>query len=332
MLPAERKKLEEQRKNLKGYRVRLMILKDVVPNINELWSNNDKIIRFFESGEAEKYEAKYKGLNLKPGKADDKEKQPLKVDTDLTADKYRELKTKGVSDKLIREQYKLNTNQLVAWKNANGVTDLVLSGGTPKHKKQKEMEANLVKLTVEVYKELSGKGLSDKQIAERLNIKVGSVYQFKSLNHLTKQAKPSTPVVEIAQKENVDSHTAFSEETKVAAVEKDDSVEKLYEANLYIKALEVEVEGLKDHNNKMSMQLELAQKAERQAIDKLIAFQADYRNLEVDQRNQSSELTRVKAMLYKLKRTEQINVWLMEQHVGFVAQLDELVERQAIGN
>lgn len=267
MTPAERRKLKEDRAKLTGYRNRLMLLKDIVPNINVLWHDNSKIVKFFESGEAAKYEAKLKGNTGKPL---DKKPKPLKVKTELTVELFKDLKAKGVNDRTIMADYGMHSNQLTAWKKANDLMGISLDGGKPAHKDKQP-----------------------KPISEVENLAVGAV------------------------------------EVKVDSASEYQKV--LDEANLYIKGLEAEVEGLKEHNNKVSSQLEIAQKSERQAIDELIVYQADYRKLEVDYRNQSSELTRVKAMLDKLKRTEQINVWLMEQHVGFVSQLDELVERKAIG-
>lgn len=261
--PAERRKLKEDRAKLTGYRNRLMLLKDTVPNINVLWQDNSKIVKFFESGEAAKYEAKLKGNTGKPL---DKKPKPLKVKTELTVELFKDLKAKGINDRTIMADYGMHSNQLTAWKKANGLTGIRLEGGRPAHK--------------------------------------------------DKQPKPKSEAKNLA---------VAAVEVKVDGASEYQRV--LDEANLYIKGLKAEVEGLKEHNGKMSMQLELAQKAERQAIDELIVFQAEYRNLEVDYRNQSSEVTRLKAMLDKLKRTEQINVWLMEQHVGFVAQLDEVFER-----
>lgn len=69
MLPAERKKQKEDRAKLRGYRNRLMLLKDLVPNINELLQDNAKIIQFFESDKATKYEAKLNSSNESRGKS-----------------------------------------------------------------------------------------------------------------------------------------------------------------------------------------------------------------------------------------------------------------------
>lgn len=267
MTPAERRKLKEDRAKLTRYRNRLMLLKDVVPNINALWQDNSKIVKFFESGEAAKFESR---LTIKPGKPMDKPREPLKVVTDLTPEIFRELKKNGTSDKLIREQYKMHTNQLIAWKKANGVDNLNLPNGIFQRKKHKE-------------------------------------YMEKVASDVVKAA------VEIKE---VDANT-------VRKIEQDYK-ERITTLNLKNKQLEKSLVDSGENIAELEETAETALKAQKQALEELSEFQIEYRKLEVDYRNQSSELTRVKAMLEKLKRTEQINVWLMEQHIGFVAQLDEV--------
>lgn len=80
-----------------------------------------------------------------------------------------------------------------------------------------------------------------------------------------------------------------------------------------------------ERNSQLMDQFAKSQEAERIAIQELIEYQDEYRKLEVDYRNQSTELDRFKRMLERLKHTEQINVWLMKQHIGFVEQADEVL-------
>lgn len=81
-----------------------------------------------------------------------------------------------------------------------------------------------------------------------------------------------------------------------------------------------------ERNSQLMEQFANAEKLEREAVQELIIYQGDYRKLEVDYRNQSTEITRLRDMLDKLKHTEQINVWLMKQHIGFVEQADDRAE------
>lgn len=312
MTPAERRKLKEDRAKLTGYRNRLMLLKDTVPNINVLWQDNSKIVKFFESGEAAKYEAKLKGNTGKPL---DKKPKPLKVKTELTVELFKDLKAKGVNDRTIMAEYGMHSNQLTAWKKANGLTGIRLDGGRPAHKnKQAKPKTEAKKVTVAAV-EMKVDGTSEiksllKEAKDKIESLETELADYKGQAHHWKDA------AETLEKE--------LEETNILASGK---TLEVTESKTIRKSMEDEIEQLRSWNSKISEQLELAQKAERQAIDELIVFQAEYRNLEVDYRNQFSEVDRLKAMLDKLKRTEQINVWLMEQHVGFVAQLDEVFER-----
>ena len=82
-----------------------------------------------------------------------------------------------------------------------------------------------------------------------------------------------------------------------------------------------------ERNSQLMDQFAKSQEGERKAIQELIEYQDEYRRkLEVDYRNQSTELDRFKRMLERLKHTEQINVWLMKQHIGFVEQADDRAE------
>lgn len=143
----ERKKVLDERAKLKGYRNRLMLLKDAVPNINELWGDNKKMMEFFESGKAQKYEDH---LSIKHGKPIDKLRE-VEFKTVLTVDLFKELKTKGVNDRTIMEDFKLNSNQLNAWKKKNGVLGMRLEGGKPAHKKVSEKgDVEMAKVTAEI--------------------------------------------------------------------------------------------------------------------------------------------------------------------------------------
>lgn len=239
MTPAEKRKQKEERAKLKSYRNRLMALKDIVPNINELWQDNQKIVRFFEGGEVAKYEGK---AIIKPTKQIDKVGNNKEILTKLTPEIYKERKAQGINDRAIMAEFGLYVNKFTAWKKANDLMGQKLEGGRRAHK----------------------------------------------------EFVPKT-------KEGVTDVVATKEETIT--------------------------EQSKANEERLTEQLELAQKAEKQALEELLQYQAEFRKLEVDYRNQSTELARVKEMLEKLKHTAQINVWLMKQHIGFVEQADLMAGR-----
>ncbi|PZX07926.1 hypothetical protein C7437_1011048 [Psychrobacillus insolitus] len=322
MTPNERKKLKQEREKLKVYRNRLMALKDVMPHDEELWSDNDKIVKFFETGQARKYEDKLNLPNIKPGAPTVKRPKRAEITVELTVEKYKELKAKGVSDNAVKDEYGFHSNKFNAWKKKNNLM---------------KTEADKVELTVAVYKELKAKGLTDQEIADKFDKKIGSVYQFKSVNGLTNQ--PIKPVeneavsVEVDSahlKDAVDTLEKELEETNIfasgEALRVSELEQQLHDSNLKNRGLETSLEVYQGNVSELNEASENARNAERKAIQELIDYEREYRKLEVDYHNQSGELTRLKAMLEKLKHTSQINVWLMKQHIGFVEQADELAE------
>ncbi|MEK3995658.1 hypothetical protein MKY29_12955 [Psychrobacillus sp. FSL K6-2365] len=276
MKPAERKKLNEYRAKVKGYRIRLMALANKVPNVNELWQNEDKMVQFFESKEVEKYEAMLSS-NESRGKSAEVKKKPL-IKTELTVEKFKELKAAYVNDKTIMKDFGMNASQLNAWKKANGVIGMSIpKGAGALVKKVQEKEATVVTTAIDYQAELN--------IALR---------QIKALES------------------DIESYKLQSTSLR----EKEDMLQKKGSA------LQSQIE----RNSQLMLQSADAQKGEREARQELIDYQDEYRKLEVDYRNQSTEMARYKTMLDRLKHTEQINVWLMKQHIGFVEQADDRAE------
>lgn len=149
MKPAERKKLNEYRAKVKGYRIRLMALANKVPNVNELWQNEDKMVQFFESKEVEKYEAMLTSSNESRGKSATIKTKP-NFKTELTVEKFKELKAAYVNDKTIMKDFGMNANQLNAWKKANGVIGMSIpKGAGALVKKAIEKEATVVTTAID---------------------------------------------------------------------------------------------------------------------------------------------------------------------------------------
>lgn len=275
MKPAERKKLNEYRAKVKGYRIRLMALANKVPNVNELWQNEDKMVQFFESKEVEKYEAILTSSNENRGKSETVKTKP-KFKTELTVEKFKELKAAYVNDKTIMKDFGMNASQLNAWKKANDLIGVSIpKGAGALVKKTKEKEATVVTTAIDYQAELN--------IALR---------QIKALES------------------DIESYKLQSTSLR----EKEDMLQK---KNI---ALQSQIE----RNSQLMEQFANAEKLEREAVQELIIYQGDYRKLEVDYRNQSTEIIRLRDLLEKLKHTEQINVWLMKQHIGFVEQADQV--------
>ena len=276
MMPAERKKLNEYRAKVKGYRIRLMALVNKVPNVNELWQNEDKMVQFFESKEVEKYEAKLDSFNESRGKSADF-KTKLKFKTELTVEKFKELKAAYVNDKTILKDFDMNASQLNAWKKANDLIGVSIpKDARTLAKKVKEKGASAVTTAIDYQSELN--------VALR---------QIKALES------------------DIESY-------KLQA-------DRLKEDSAAFEKMSVALQDQIERNSQLMDQFANAQKSEREAVQELIIYQGDYRKLEVDYLNQSTEITRLRDLLEKLKHTEQINVWLMKQHIGFVEQADEVL-------
>lgn len=263
-MPAERKKLNDERAKLKVYRSQLMQLGDSVPNMQELMDDNVKIIAFFE-GEVS-VQPKEVVKVVKKVKPLDKPKQ-VKQKTALTVEKYKELKESGLKDAAIMSEFKMTINQMSYWKTKNDLVGIKNpSGGVPKKSNKEKSEVGVSETTAkEVVIDYQGE----------LNAALQKIKELES---------------EIGRK----------------SLAIHDQIER---------------------NSKLMDQFAKAEKAEREARQELIDYQTEYRKLEVDFRNQSTELARFKTMLDRLKHTQQINVWLMEQHVGMVKQADEVFER-----
>jgi len=276
MKPAERKKLNEYRAKVKGYRIRLMALANKVPNVNELWQNEEKMVQFFESKEVEKYEAKLDSFNESRGKSADF-KTKLKFKTELTVEKFKELKAAYVNDKTILKDFDMNASQLNAWKKANDLIGVSIpKDARTLAKKVKEKGASAVATAIDYQSELN--------VALR---------QIKALES------------------DIESY-------KLQA-------DRLKEDSAAFEKMSVALQDQIERNSQLMDQFANAQKSEREAVQELIIYQGDYRKLEVDYLNQSTEITRLRDLLEKLKHTEQINVWLMKQHIGFVEQADEVL-------
>lgn len=194
----------------------------------------------------------------------------------------------------------------------------------PKEEKQK------FTLTVKKYKELKEKGLKDSAIMSEFKMTSNQISYWKKKNGLVGIILPGGRGPKKSNKEM--SEVGVSETTAKDVVINYQG--ELNAALLKIKELESEIAGKSiaslnqiERNSQLMDQFAKAQEAERKAIQDLIEYQDEYRKLEVDYLNQSTELDRFKKMLDRLKHTEQINVWLMEQHVGMVKQADEVFER-----
>lgn len=184
-------------------------------------------------------------------------------------------------------------------------------------------------LTVEKYKELKEKGIKDSAIMTEFKMTINQMSYWKKKNDLVGivvpdgrgQKKSNTEKSEVGVSETSVKDVVIDYQGELIA-----ALQNLEELESEIGSKSIALQDQIERNSQLMDQFAKSQEAERIAIQELIEFQDEYRNLEVDYLNQSTELERFKTMLDRLKHTEQINVWLMKQHIGFVEQADDRAE------
>ncbi len=179
-------------------------------------------------------------------------------------------------------------------------------------------------ISVEAYNDLKATGLKDELIAKKLNISLKSLANFKRTNGLAIKRNVSKDKLEgdndtlegVEVKQMVDS---YFETRKAKTDELKESASPQLETTTRINNLE---ERLLESQSEIH-RLSALNESLRTQNDKLRDYELDYRNLEADYLNGQNENKRLLEMLEKLKRTAEINVWLMEQHVGFMNQVEK---------
>lgn len=164
-------------------------------------------------------------------------------------------------------------------------------------------------LTVNLYHDLRAQGLKDKAIAQHVEVSRATLNKFKNEQGLVAKREDANPVAEAELK------------AQQAPVEKKTVDEKPQVHEVQILA--------QYEKERLEREAQLWRDRFKQKEDELMEFMGDYRKLENDFLNSQYESKRLLAMLDRLKRTEQINVWLMEQHIGFMEQLDAVAGGQA---
>ena len=151
-------------------------------------------------------------------------------------------------------------------------------------------------ISVEAYNDLKATGLKDELIAKKLNISLKSLSSFKTVNGLTIKRN-------VSKGKLVSNNDVGKGESDMN--ENESLKDQLVESQSEIHRLSAQNESLKTQNASLR------------------AYEEDYRKLEIDYLNGQTENKRLLEMLEKLKRTTEINVWLMEQHVGFMSQVEK---------
>ncbi|GGA31943.1 hypothetical protein [Psychrobacillus lasiicapitis] len=279
-----------ERKRLKQERTKLKGYRSQLIAMKEYVPNMDELMgdnkMLMEFFESGKAAELKANSTIKPSKQTEKVSKTTKVKKELTVETFLELKIKGLSDRKIMADFGMSSNKLTSWKKAN---DLV---GVSKAAYQEKLDKGEGKMAA-VVTEVKTDGMEELQkVIQKLKSKIGTY--------------------EHARQDTLERLRNYEEQTQASDIK--------------IQQLEASLEESRGNVSKYKEVAEIANKAERQAIEDLIVYQNDYRKLEVDFRNQSSEVARVNEMLEKLKYTTQINVWLMKQHIGFVEQADEMSE------
>lgn len=204
------------------------------------------------------------------------------------------------------------------------------------------------KLTPEKYMDLKADGQSDAKIMKAYGFHVNKFNAWKHEHNLIGKHGPvnSQRFVQQPKGENTMNDTKESQnaptdvyKVKYEAMKEQNikHVEESKSVQTTIDNLKREVDKLTARNSELeeslaaSTQTFTATDAQEeiwklsQEIERLKKYESDYRNLEVDFRNLHTENERMKRMLDRLKHTERMNLWMMEQYVGLHKQVDEVL-------
>ena len=227
--------------------------------------------------------------------------QPINVEI------YHKYKMDKLTDTEICKKIGKSNSWLTNWKSREGLR-------FDKHMVERKGRGRLEKLTVEMYNDLKASGLKDGDIAKRYNVTTGAIYNFKSVNGLSSK-RIGSGKLQSKNNDVVEPNWNEVEQTVTKYFEKKNE----NQAPIDVEQLKNELIKKQDEINYFSSQCESL----KTQNDKLRDYEKDYRNLEADYLNSQSENKRLLEMLEKLKRTAEINVWLMEQHVGFMNQVEK---------
>lgn len=96
--------------------------------------------------------------------------------------------------------------------------------------------------------------------------------------------------------------------------------------NSRIDLFKLSLEESKGNVSKYIERAEIANEAEKRANEDLITYQADYRKLEVDYRNQSSEIEKLKKDIEYLKPYQHMSLVVMERYLTENKRFDAFVD------
>lgn len=223
----------------------------------------------------------------------------------LTPEKYEELKVANQSDNKIMADYGFYASKFHAWKKEHNLIG--------KH--------NLKTIQKEQSEVVEVKSTTNQPDTKNFAQAITDTSKLEQqIEHLTK----------VNERQLVDNQKLAAENTKLhkgmrEQIVSDHPFVRQIKSSLenaeekYKAEHKKRVENLKQH---ALLENQLTNATER--IQQLKQIESDYMQLERDYLNERNEKERMSRMLDRLKRTEQINVWLMEQHVAFHAQLDEV--------
>lgn len=257
---------------------------------------------------------------------------------------YESMKAKDMTDKDIWKKIGWNSQKLNDWKRENGLSK------TYKKKKrgrpEKEPSSEIKGLTVKAYVAYKADSRSDAWISNKYDIPTSTLTRWKRANGVSASTRPQQAVQQPKGEKMMNDVVKKKEVSQVGYKEKYEELKLKYDSSKAdVKFLKGEMrvgaerwESTLNERDAKIKELE-AQLASNSSSDdlqneiysltaennRLKNYERDYRNLEVDYLNERTENERLRTMLDRLKHTAQINVWLMEQHVGFHKQLDEVM-------
>ncbi|MDN4609143.1 hypothetical protein [Sporosarcina highlanderae] len=274
-------------------------------------------------------------LKLSDGKPERIIKKTPNVKGTLTVDEYNAMKAKGMIDKDIMKKIRWSTVRFYDWKKEMGLTT------RPSTVPERESHDGkpLKGMTLADYQARKNKKHSDALIAADLRIGSHRLQQWKRDNGLTKplqdaeQPKENKEGKSMSNAQNASTidykakyksvKSKFETAVKDFGSYQDKHREEIGRKDDEITRLENKVAELEESLVASDAVSEIT--ALQVENNRLKNYEADYRNLEIDYRNLNSENERLKRMLSRLKNTERMNLWMMEQYVGLHKQVDEVM-------
>ena len=193
-------------------------------------------------------------------------------------------------------------------------------------------------LTVEIYKGLKKQKVIDARIMEKYGFNTVNFTKWKHDNGLIVKSANRKPQQAVQSTIEDKGDECMSEGQSAVEVDYKAKYEALKVEKELLKSAHVELTNNFDafqemHRDVVGVQNDTLQRMQQELADVQSTLgqqsrqvdQEEYLKLVVDFTDLEEENDRLKRMLERLKNTERMNLWMMEQYVGLYEQVDEVM-------